>query len=223
MGVARTATLSDGTSFDVPAPTKKDKAHLARLQRRVSRRQRGSKRYGRARLAVAKFHLKWQDRRKDILHKQSTRIVLENQEVYAEALKVKKMTVRCKGKGRAAKSGLNKAILQQGWGVFHEMLAYKSARKTWNVFGKENPAFTSQKCKKCHHIDPGNRPSQAVFSCLKCGHTENADFNASHNILVAGQATTARGRIVRPVVNCTSVRARLAVRLKREPQGSPRA
>ncbi len=219
MGVARTATLSDGTSFNVPAPTKKDEAHLARLQRRLSRRQRDSKRYGRARLAVAKFHLKWQDRRKDILHKQSSRIVLENQEVYVEALKVKNMTARCKGKGRAAKSGLNKSILRQGWGMFHEMLAYKSARKDGNVFGKENPAFTSQECRKCHHIDPGNRLSQDVFLCLKCGHKENADFNASHNILVAGQATTARGRIVRPVVGGTSVRSRLAVRLKREPTG----
>lgn len=220
MGVVSTATLSDGTSFDVPVPTKKDEAHLARLQRRVSRRQRGSKRYGRARLAVAKYHLHWQDRRKDVLHKQSTHITLENQEVYVEALKVKSMTARCKGKGRAAKSGLNKSILRQGWGMFHEMLAYKAARRDGNVFGKENPAFTSQECRKCHHIDPGNRPSQAVFSCLKCGHTENADVNASHNILVAGQATTARGRIVRPVVGGTSVRSRLAVRLKREPHGS---
>lgn len=220
MGVASTATLSDGTSFNVPLPSKKDEAHLARLQKRLSRRKKGSKRYIRARLAIAKYNLKWQDRRKDVLHKESTRIVLENQEVYVEALKVKSMTARCRGKGRAAKSGLNKSILRQGWGMFHEMLAYKSARKEGNVFSRENPAFTSQECRKCHHVDAGNRLSRAVFCCLKCGHVENADFNASHNVLAAGQAATARGRTVRPVVNSTSVRSRLAVRLKREPIGS---
>ena len=220
MGVKTSATLSNGTSFHVPVPSNQDEKHLARLQRRVARRKNGSRRCNKARLAVAKFHKRWQNRRNDILHKQSTRITLENQEVYVEALQVRNMTRKCRGKGRAAKAGLNKSILQQGWGMFHEMLEYKAARREGNVFGKENPAYSSQKCRKCGHTEADNRLTQAVFCCLKCNHTENADANASINILVAGQATTARGRSVRPVVESTSVRSRLAGRLKREPVGS---
>jgi len=220
MGVARTATLSDGRFFSVPTPTKKEEAHHRKLKRRLSRREKGSKRRERARLAVAKVEQKWSNRRKDVLHKESTRITRENQAVYVEDLKVNNMTKRVRGKERAAKAGLNKAILQQGWGMFHGMLSYKKAR-LGEVFGKSNPAFTSQTCSQpgCGHCETGNRPSQAVFHCLKCGHTENADTNASKNILAEGRSATARGRSLRPVTTGTSVRAKLAGRLKREPTG----
>ena len=222
MGVARTATLSDGTFFKVPTPSKRDAAHLAKLQRRLARRTKDSKRHGRARLAIAKFHKTWQDRRNDTLHKQTSKITRENQAIYVEDLKVKNMTKRCKGKGRAAKAGLNKVILQQGWGMAREMLKYKSLRRN-RVFDKVNPAYTSQECSKCHHIDSLNRVSQAVFCCVKCEHTENADANAAKNIKAAGQAASARGRSVRPVKSSTSVRSILANRLKREPVGTSSA
>ena len=51
-----------------------------------------------------------------------------------------------------------------------------------------NPAYTSQQCSDCGHTDPGNRPSQAVFRCLACGHFDNADVNAAKNILARGTA-----------------------------------
>ena len=91
------------------------------------------------------------------------------------------------GRNVKAKSGLNKAILDQGWSEFKRQLEYKSK---WSG-GKVVPVparNTSRECRKCHHIAKENRRSQAIFKCVKCGHTENADVNASCNILAAGWA-----------------------------------
>ena len=216
LGVAATAAYSDGSTFSLFVPSKTDERHLLRLKRRLARRTRGSKRRERAKLAVAKCLRKDARRRADALHKESTRIARAHRLVVVEDLGVKRMTASAKGKGRAAKAGLNRAILAQGWRAFRSMLAYKTARRTGDLVAVP-AAFTSQRCSACGHVDAGNRPSQAVFCCLNCGHAANADMNAAMNILAAGQAASARGRALRPVVRGTSVRARLAARLKREP------
>ena len=108
--------------------------------------------------------------------------------VKIEDLKVNNMTKSAKGtvenpgKGIKAKSGLNKSILDQGWGKLKECLDYKLKCKYNTELGLVDPKYTSQQCSKCGYIDKENRNKQADFVCKKCGYTENADVNASYNI-----------------------------------------
>jgi putative transposase len=78
-------------------------------------------------------------------------------------------------------SKLAKHILDCSWGLFFELLEYKT-----NVI-KVNPAYTSQKCSKCGHTCKENRKTQSLFECVNCGYTANADFQATLNILELGQ------------------------------------
>ena len=113
--------------------------------------------------------------------------------IACEDLKVANMsksasgTLENRGRNVKAKSGLNKSILDQGWGMMIDMLEYK---QHWQggVLIKVNPRYTSQTCSQCQHITKENRQTQAKFECVKCGHKANADVNAAKNILAAGHA-----------------------------------
>ena len=89
------------------------------------------------------------------------------------------------GKMVSQKSGLNKSILRQGWGIFRSLCENKT-RKYGGVLVCVNPKNTSRKCSFCGHTEKENRLSQAEFSCKSCGYTENADRNAAKNILAIG-------------------------------------
>ena len=112
-------------------------------------------------------------------------------------------TVENPGKNVRAKSGLNRSILDQGWGEFKRQLQYKA---TWNggkvVFVP--PQYTSQQCSQCGHTEKENRKTQAKFKCLACGYETHADLNAALNILAAGLAVTAHGvgRVQAPTAKC---------------------
>jgi len=94
------------------------------------------------------------------------------------------------GKKVRQKAGLNRAILDQGWAEFRRQLEYKCAARGGAVVPVP-AAYTSQTCNHCGHVAADNRPTQARFACVACGHTENADINAAKNILAAGHAVWA--------------------------------
>jgi putative transposase len=117
-----------------------------------------------------------------------------------EDLNIKNMTrsaigtVENPGKNVKAKSGLNRSILKQSWGIFHRRLTDKATNATTPVeIIFINPAYTSMRCSKCGHMEQKNRKNQAIFCCLSCGYTDNADVNAAKNIIAAGLAVTGRG------------------------------
>jgi putative transposase len=87
----------------------------------------------------------------------------------------------------AAKSGLNRSILDQGWHSFKSMLSYKLEHLSGELL-LVDPRYTSQKCSNCGHTEKENRLSQAQFACMRCSHIENADINAAKNVLAAGHA-----------------------------------
>ena len=90
---------------------------------------------------------------------------------------------------------LDRAILDQGWGAFRSLLAYKLAERGGKLV-LVDPKYTSQRCSECGHTCPENRPSQAVFACVRCGLRLHADHNAARNILrAAGYAVSACGGI----------------------------
>lgn len=110
-----------------------------------------------------------------------------------------KGTVEAPGKNVKAKSGLNRSILRQGWGMFVSMLEYKLAWRGGMLI-RVTPHHTSQTCPACGHVDENNRKTQAEFLCTRCGFEQNADVVGAINILRAGHARMACGS------NCTSSR-----------------
>jgi transposase len=193
-GVAVSAALSTGELLHVPGLTARERARLRRLERKLTRARRGSKRRGRVRLALAQLRAMDSDRRKDWAEKASTEIARRFDLIRVENLQIQGMTRSAKGTAQApgrnvrAKSGLNREILRSGWGLLVHRLQEKAPGRVEKV----NPAFTSQRCSACGHVDGRSRESQARFRCTACGHACHADVNAAINI-AAGHAVTARG------------------------------
>ena len=115
-----------------------------------------------------------------------------------EELKVKNMsksakgTVEEPGRNVRAKSGLNRAILDQGWSEFRRQMEYKQLWQGGEVI-LVHPRNTSRACPECGHVSAENRKTQADFCCTQCGYSKNADLNAARNILAAGHAVLACG------------------------------
>jgi putative transposase len=116
------------------------------------------------------------------------------------------------------KAGLNRAILDQGWAEFRRQLEYKTAARGGAVVSVP-AAYTSQRCRVCGHVSADNRPTQACFACVACGHTDNADLNAAKNILAAGLAVwSARTDACGVAVSrARPARGRRAAAMKQEP------
>jgi putative transposase len=96
------------------------------------------------------------------------------------------------GKNVAQKSGLNKAILDQGWGEFRRQLDYKMAWKGGMLFAVP-PHYTSQECPACHHVSADNRQTQAQFVCVQCHYENHADHVGAINVLERGYRLLACG------------------------------
>jgi putative transposase len=191
VGVKVFATLSNGIQITAPK-LGKEITKVIKAQKRLSRRKKGGSNRIKAKNDLARKHQKVRNKRDDFLHKISKQLS-ENQTVIVEDLKIKSMSKSAKGTVEnpnmrsSAKSGLNRSILEQSWGKFFQFLDYKLKRNGGKLV-KVNPKYTSQKCSKCGYINKENRKTQSEFKCLKCGHSENADFNASKNILAVGSA-----------------------------------
>lgn len=185
-------------ALDVPLPCGRDmieplntlkriKDRLAKAQRRLARKQKFSANWKKQKAKISRLHAHAANARKDYLHKLSTEIAKNHGVVKVEKLQVRNMSASAKGTveepGRnvAAKSGLNRSILDQGWGMFATMLRYKLAERGGQLV-EVDPAYTSQTCAECGVVDRESRVSQSVFSCRHCGHEANADKNAARNI-----------------------------------------
>jgi putative transposase len=198
MGVKRFAALSDGTYYEPLNSFRKLEAKLKIEQRKLSRKKLGSQNWHKQKVVINRIHTKIANARKDYLHKTSTAISKNHALVVLEDLKVSNMSASAKGTveqpGRNVKqkSGLNKAILDQGWSEFRRMLEYKQLWRGGLTIAVP-PQYTSQKCPVCDFVHVDNRKSQAVFRCINCGYTANADHVAAINILAAGHAVLACG------------------------------
>ena len=201
-GVAVSAALSTGEMLTVPRLSPAQRRRLCRLQRRLARARRGSKRRARVKLAIAKLRVRDADVRKDWAEKTSTDLARRFDIIRVEDLSISRMTrsgrgsIARPGQHVRAKTGLNREILRSGWGLLVRRLEDKAAGRVEKIC----PAFTSQRCSACGHIAVGSRESQALFRCVACGYACNADVNAAKNI-AAGHAATARGGdgITRPL------------------------
>jgi len=201
-GVTVSAALSTGDLLSVPELSARERARLRRLERKLTRAQRGSGRRKRVKAALARLRARETDRQKDWAEKTSTRLAREFDVIRVENLNIIGMTRSARGTvaepGRkvAQKAGLNRGIMRAGWGLLVRRLAEKAPGRVEKV----SPAFTSQRCSVCGYVAAESRKSQALFACVACNFACNADVNAARNI-AAGHAVTARGGdgVARPV------------------------
>jgi putative transposase len=193
-GVTVSAALSTGERLTVPGLSAREQARLRRLQRSLARAGRGSARRGKARTAVARLKARETDRRRDWCEKASTGIARRFDVIRVEDLDIRNMTRSANGTAERpgrnvrAKTGLNRGISRSGWGLLVRRLEDKAPGRVEKV----PPAYTSQRCSACGHVDGRSRESQARFRCTACGYAGNADVNAARNI-AAGHAVKARG------------------------------
>jgi transposase len=193
-GVAVSAALSTGELLHVPGLTAPERTRVRRLERKLARAARGSNRRAQVKHAIARLRARETDRRKDWAEKASTDIARRFDVIRVEDLHIRSMTRSARGTRSApgrnvlAKAGLNRLILASGWGLLVRRLNEKAASRVEKI----NPAFSSQCCSACGHVDGKSRESQARFTCTACGFACNADVNAARNI-AAGHAVTARG------------------------------
>ncbi|PHX53625.1 transposase [Tychonema bourrellyi FEM_GT703] len=196
VGLTHYAITSDGTKHGNPKYYRKYEKKLAKRQRQLSRKLKGSSNRHKARIKVAKVHAKIVRCREDFLHKLSRKLVDENQVIVVENLAVRNMVKNHK---------LAKSISDAGWGQFCTMLKYKSewAGKTYIEVDRFYPS--SKTCNNClNRVDSLSLDIRS-WQCLKCGENHDRDINAAQNIrdeglriLAVGHTVTASGGRVRP-------------------------
>ncbi|WP_328933865.1 MULTISPECIES: RNA-guided endonuclease TnpB family protein [unclassified Streptomyces] len=189
VGINSLIALSTGEKVANPTFHKRDTARLAAAQRELARKEKGSKNQAKAREKVAKIHARIADRRRDYLHKLTTRLVRENQLVVIEDLPVH---------GLMRNRTLARAIADASWAELRSMLDYKCA---W--YGRElvviDRFFPSSKtCALCGLILEVLPLGVRDWTCEGCGTRHDRDHNAAENILAAGLAVSACGAGVRP-------------------------
>lgn len=174
VGIAHFATLSDGSHVAALNSFERHEQRLAKYQRRMSRKVKFSNNWKKAKARVQKIHTGIANARKDFLHKTSTAISKNHALVCIEYLRIGSMskssagTPEAPGKKVIQKSGLNKAILDQGWFEFRRQLEYKTA---WaGGFHVPVPtANTSRTCPSCDHVAAENRKTQALLHASPAG------------------------------------------------------
>ncbi|MGX1479941.1 UNVERIFIED_CONTAM: putative transposase [Streptomyces canus] len=212
-GVTSLVTLSTGEKIINPRHERRDRARLARAQRELSRKAKGSANRDKARRRVAKVHARVADRRRDVLHKLSTRLVRENQTVVIEDLSVRNLL----------KNGtLARAISDASWTQLRSLLEYKCAWSGRELVVIDRWFPSSKLCGNCGTVAAKLRLNVRAWTCV-CGAVHDRDVNAARNILAAGLAASACGDGVRPQRE-SSRTGRSSV--KQEPQrataGTPR-
>lgn len=198
VGITRFATMSDGKYITPLNSFKKHQRRLAKYQRRMSRKIKFSSNWKKAKAKVQKIHTSIANARKDFLHKTTTTISKNHALVCVEDLKVSKMsksavgTKEKPGKKVQKKSGLNRSILDQGWGLFRRQLEYKMV---WNggILLVVPPENTSRTCPCCNKISKDNRKTQSQFECIDCRYKNNADVVGAINVLERGYRLLACG------------------------------
>ena len=193
LGVTHLATLSNEEMIEHPHYYRKAEITLEKRQQTLSRKKKGSHRRERAKRLIGKAHRKIRNQRRDFLHKTSRKLVNRYQVIVFEDIQTSNLTKRPKPKqdengkylpnDASAKGGLNKSILDAGWGTFVAMCSSK-AEEAGRTLIKVNPHYTSQVCSGCGQVRKKDL-SERWHSC-DCGAELDRDVNAAVNILALG-------------------------------------
>src|SRR4028119_1891637 len=196
VGLTHFAIISDGSKFDNPKPLLEGEKNLKRKQHSLSRKEKGSKRRGKARRIVARVHQPSANTRKDFQHKLSRKLVNDNQVIVVENLALKNMVKN---------HFLAKAISDCGWSEFTRQLKYKAEKdgKTYLEIGRFFPS--SKACHVCLNQVDSLSLDVRSWTCSDCGTHHDRDVNAAIiirdeglRLLALGTSATAQGGDVRP-------------------------
>ncbi|MFD0514958.1 RNA-guided endonuclease InsQ/TnpB family protein [Streptomyces aureus] len=187
-GLDHLLTFSTGEKIANPRHERRDRVALAKAQRRLAKKAKDSVNRAKARRKVAKIHARIADRRRDALHKITTRLVRDNQTLVIEDLTVRNMVKNRK---------LARAISDAAWSQFRSMLEYKAAWYGREVIAIDRWFPSSKLCSSCGALADEMPLNVRTWTC-DCGTTHDRDVNAAKNLLAAGQAVAACGAGVRP-------------------------
>jgi len=175
VGLVSFATFSDGNKIDNPRFFRKDQKDIAKVQRKLSKAEKGSPEREKRRKAVAKVHERISNRRDNFCHQEARKIVNAYGTICIEDLSINQMVHNhC----------LNKSIYDVAWNKFAQYLSYK-AENAGRILVRVNPAYTSQTCSKCGHREV-KKLSDRIYHCSCCGFVCDRDYNASLNVLRLG-------------------------------------
>lgn len=175
IGIKNAITLSTGEKISGPKPLKKTTKKMATLQRKLSRKQKGSYNRFKAKCKVSRLHYRISNIRKDFLHKATTNLCRENQTIVIEDLCVK---------GMMANHKLARSISDIGFYEFRRQLTYKSKIYGNNLVIADRWFPSTKTCNRCGLIN--DIPlSQRVYTC-ECGYVEDRDVNAALNLRTLG-------------------------------------
>lgn len=175
VGISNFAVFSDGKEIPNPRFFQKEQKALAKAQQKLAKTEKKTKERQRKGKIVAKIHERIRNKRQDFCHKESRKIIQEYQYICLEDLDIKKMIEG---------SHLAKSITDASWKQFRQFLTYKAV-EAGRKLGVVNPAYTTQTCYQCKHIE-AKKLSEREHRCSKCGYQATRDFNAAQNILALG-------------------------------------
>lgn len=182
-GIKAFVTASNGEIIESPKCLRNSEKKIRRLQKRVSRKVRGSRNRQKAIKRLAKKHEKVSNQRNDFLHKLSKRLIDENQVIYIENLAIRNMI---------RNHCLAKSISDSGWNMFVNMLKYKGQWYGCHIIEINRFFPSSKRCHKCGYINENLTLKDRSWLCPECNTAHDRDINASLNILTFGRAGIAR-------------------------------
>lgn len=175
VGLTPFATFSDGSKIVNPRFFRQDEKNLAKIQRRLSKAEKGTLERKKSCKVVAKVHERISNRRNNFVHQQTRKIVNQYGIICIEDLSVNKMVHNhC----------FSKSIHDATWSQFAQYLSYKAESANRTLI-RVNPAYTSQTCNQCGHRET-KKLSDRIHCCSCCNYICDRDHNASLNILRLG-------------------------------------
>ncbi|MFJ9546807.1 RNA-guided endonuclease InsQ/TnpB family protein [Streptomyces erythrochromogenes] len=208
VGLTALVTLSTGEKVANPGHRRGERERLARAQRALSRKKEGGRNRAKARMRVARVHARIADRRRDHLHKLTTRLVRENQTLVVEDLAVRNMLRNRRVAG---------AVGDAAWRELRTMLEYKAAWYGRELITVDRWFPSSKLCSVCGAMAGAMPLHVREWMCEGCGTVHDRDENAAVNLLAAGLAATACGAGVRPQRESSSRSGRSVVKQEGPP------
>lgn len=179
LGIKDLATLSDGTTFQKSNKLSLSLKKIVKLQRKISKKKKGSNRYAKAKLSISKLHFRIKKQRESLLHNVSHSITSKYKTICLEDLSVSSMT-------KSKNKNLNRMILDVGMYKLRRQLEYKAFLRGVDIHFVDRYYPSSKLCNSCGYKNEDLKLGHSTWKCNGCGQQVDRDLNASKNILREG-------------------------------------